>query len=81
MSQHAAALGTALDRLETGDWEAAHALAQDDPSALGAWVHALLHRIEGDPGNAGYWYARAGRAPFEGSTDEEIRAIRAALGA
>jgi hypothetical protein len=44
-----------------GDWEAAHEAAQGDATANGAWVHAYLHRKEGDPGNAGYWYGRAGR--------------------
>jgi hypothetical protein len=50
-----------------GDWAAAHVCAQDDPSRAGSWVHAYLHRKEGDAGNAGYWYARAGRpAPASG---------------
>jgi hypothetical protein len=50
-----------------GDWEAAHNAAQDDHSKAGSWVHAYLHRKEGDDGNAGYWYARAGRrVPAEG---------------
>jgi hypothetical protein len=45
-----------------GDWERAHcAVQQDAHSPDGAWVHAYLHRKEGDDGNAGYWYARAGR--------------------
>ena len=44
-----------------GDWEAAHQCAQDDHSRDGSWVHAYLHRKEGDLGNAGYWYSRAGR--------------------
>lgn len=44
-----------------GDWETAHACAQEDESPAGAWVHAYLHRKEGDLGNAGYWYARAAR--------------------
>ena len=44
-----------------GDWAAAHAEAQGDHSREGSWVHAYLHRKEGDRGNAGYWYARAGR--------------------
>ena len=72
-------LKDALDRLEAGDWEGAHALAQDDTSAAGAWLHAHLHRVEGDAANAGYWYRRAGRAPFEGSEDEERAALRASL--
>lgn len=44
-----------------GDWDRAHACAQDDAGRDGAWVHAYLHRKEGDRGNAGYWYARARR--------------------
>ena len=44
-----------------GDWEAAHQCAQDDTSRAGSWVHAYLHRKEGDRGNAGYWYGRAAR--------------------
>ncbi|MBI5693844.1 MAG: hypothetical protein HZC55_27530 [Verrucomicrobia bacterium] len=44
-----------------GDWSAAHACAQADESRDGSWVHAYLHRKEGDLANAGYWYARAGR--------------------
>ncbi len=52
-----------------GDWEAAHNRAQEDHSREGSWVHAYLHRKEGDEGNAGYWYARAGRrAPAGGTT-------------
>jgi hypothetical protein len=45
-----------------GDWERAHTCAQEDEGQAGAWVHAYLHRKEGDLGNAGYWYRRAGRA-------------------
>ncbi len=44
-----------------GDWDQAHKLAQKDNSPAGAWVHAYLHRVEGDESNAGYWYARAGK--------------------
>ena len=44
-----------------GDWEAAHDAAQADKSKAGSWVHAYLHRKEGDEGNAGSWYALAGR--------------------
>jgi hypothetical protein len=45
-----------------GDWTTAHDQVQDDNSADGAWVHAYLHRVEGDQFNAAYWYRRAGRA-------------------
>jgi hypothetical protein len=44
-----------------GDWTTAHDQVQDDDSADGAWVHAYLHRVEGDQFNAAYWYRRAGR--------------------
>jgi hypothetical protein len=62
-----------------GDWDAAHghAQAQDDPA--GAWVHAYLHRKEGDISNAGYWYRRAGRPDASGSLDEEWEAIATEL--
>lgn len=58
-----------------GDWEAAHHAVQDDLSVEGAWVHAYLHRKEGDQGNARYWYTRAGRPLFEGSLENEWRDI------
>ena len=45
-----------------GDWAAAHEAAQGEESAECAWVHGYLHRKEGDPGNASYWYRRAVRA-------------------
>jgi hypothetical protein len=44
-----------------GDWDTAHRVAQDVEDAEGAWVHAYLHRKEGDLANAGYWYRRANR--------------------
>ena len=55
-----------------GDWDAAHAATQqDEQHPDSAWVHAYLHRKEGDLGNAGYWYARAGRPmPASGVTLE-----------
>ncbi|MBW6528736.1 hypothetical protein KZ813_17990 [Sphingomonas sp. RHCKR7] len=62
-----------------GEWEAAHAIAQDDLSAAGAWVHAWLHRLEGDDANAAYWYRRAGRVAAAGPTEDEARAITTAL--
>ena len=44
-----------------GEWEKAHDIAQDIDTKMGSWIHALLHLIEGDLGNAGYWYSRAGK--------------------
>lgn len=57
------------------DWESAHNIAQDIPSADGSWIHAFLHRREGDEGNAAYWYRRAGRPVARGSLQEEWRQI------
>ncbi|MCC3159212.1 hypothetical protein LJ737_18365 [Hymenobacter sp. 15J16-1T3B] len=64
-----------------GHWDAAHDLAQqDETDRLACWLHAYLHRREGDLANAGYWYRRAGRARFAGSEAEEWQAlVQAAL--
>ncbi len=51
----------ALWYLKKGDWEKSHAIAQDLHDAHGAWIHALLHLVEGDLSNARYWFAEAGR--------------------
>jgi hypothetical protein len=63
----------------TGDWDAAHRVAQDVETADGAWVHAYLHRKEGDVGNAAYWYRRAGRPAASDSLEAEWQAIAAVL--
>ena len=44
------------------DWEGSHDIAQEMHTNLGSWIHAYLHRKEGDEFNAGYWYRKAGRA-------------------
>ncbi|RMH54837.1 MAG: hypothetical protein D6685_14440 [Bacteroidetes bacterium] len=62
-----------------GDWDRAHRLVQDDPSAEAARVHAYLHRKEGDAGNAAYWYRRAGQPRCTDSLDDEWRALVEAL--
>lgn len=56
-----------------GDWTGAHAMSQvnDGNSRSGAWVHAYLHRKEGDESNAAYWYARAGRPVATGDFKQE----------
>ena len=72
----------ALWRDASGDFDEAHKLAQGDHSREGAWVHAYLHRKEGDSGNAAYWYRKAGRAfPVEPLESEWERIARALLGA
>lgn len=62
-----------------GDWERAHELAQSDPSQEGSWVHAYLHRVEGDLSNAGYWYRLAGKEKPDSSLDDEWTEIAKAL--
>jgi hypothetical protein len=62
-----------------GDWEHAHEVAQEIGSADGAWVHAYLHRREGDQSNAAYWYRQAGQPIRHGDLDDEWRAIVKAL--
>lgn len=69
----------ALELAAKGDWDGAHALVQDDASPEAAWVHAHLHRVEGDLSNAAYWYRRAGKPEAAGDLDEERRAIGQAL--
>ncbi len=62
-----------------GDWDRAHKLAQAQNDPDGAWVHAYLHRVEGDLPNAAYWYRRAGKPEASSGLDEEWDAIAAAL--
>ncbi|BCS31050.1 hypothetical protein TBR22_A02500 [Luteitalea sp. TBR-22] len=61
------------------DWHGAHATVQDLETRDAAWVHAYLHRKEGDASNARYWYTRADRPVFRGSLHEEWDAIVTAL--
>ncbi|MBV9980587.1 MAG: hypothetical protein JO365_11415 [Bradyrhizobium sp.] len=62
-----------------GDWSKAHNIVQDEQSADAAWVHAYLHRVEGDLGNAGYWYRRAGKPAASDSLEAEWARIASAL--
>ena len=84
MSQ--AQIHAALDYLKAGDFqfgaevEEAHRICQmHEGEELFDWVHALVHRIEGDDGNADYWYRRAGRARLAGSVEDEVQTIRETL--
>jgi len=60
-------------------WQKAHKLVMDEESAECAWVHAYLHRVEGDLDNARYWYRQAHRKPATGELADEWDAIVAAL--
>ena len=74
------ALGRALDLLATGAWQPAHEIVQKDTSVLAAWLHGLVHTLEGDLDNARYWYRKADRDfPGPDAVHEEIAAARTAL--
>jgi hypothetical protein len=62
-----------------GEWGEAHKIVQDEETADAAWVHAYLHRVEGDLGNAGYWYRQAGQPVAKDSLETEWERIASAL--
>ena len=62
-----------------GDWDAAHRIVQDENTPDAAWVHAYLHRVEGDLSNAGYWYRQAGQPVAKDSLEVEWERIASAL--
>jgi hypothetical protein len=62
-----------------GDWDAAHKIVMNEESKDAAWVHAYLHRVEGDLPNAGYWYRTAAKPVASGTLEAEWAAIAAAL--
>ncbi len=71
----------AVDHAINGDWDQAHTLCQSLTGDTTAdWLHAVLHKIEGDEGNARYWYRRCGQA-YEAwpNPDDELNAIKAVL--
>ncbi len=62
-----------------GEWERAHGIVMDEDDADAAWVHAHLHRFEGNISNARHWYRRAGHPVATGPLEAEWEAITAAL--
>lgn len=76
-----AALTQALARAQAGDWRGAHEIVQQHEGDVRAdWLHAVLHRIEGDLGNARYWYRRCGQTlPALESPEVELARIADAL--
>ncbi|HKU87708.1 MAG TPA: hypothetical protein VJV77_15335 [Casimicrobiaceae bacterium] len=74
------ALNTAIRHLQRGDFNKAHAIVQNDNTEMGCWAHGIVHMLEGDLGNARYWYRRAGRPfPRERDASVEIDALVTAL--
>ena len=76
-----AELTRAVELALAGDWTGAHEIVQqDEEDATSCWIHAVLHKIEGDAGNSRYWYRRAGQS-YEAYPDAraELAAIKAVL--
>ena len=74
-------LTRAVELAIAGDWKSAHEIVQqDEADATSCWIHAVLHKIEGDASNSRYWYRRAGQA-YESYPDAkaELAAIKAVL--
>jgi hypothetical protein len=71
----------AVELALTGDWEGAHQLVQQyESDAAAAWIHAVLHKMEGDLSNSGYWYRLAGQMDhFDDEPQAELMAIQAKL--
>jgi hypothetical protein len=71
----------AVDRALAGAWDDAHGIVQrDEADPTAAWIHAVLHKIEGDASNARYWYRRAGRMDrIDDEPMAELRSVRGEL--
>ena len=73
-------LGRVIELLAAGSWQPAHEIVQKDESVLAAWLHGIVHTLEGDLENARYWYRRAGRDfPGPDAVQAEIVAARRSL--
>ena len=80
MTEAAASLDRALELLAEGRWQQAHEIVQKDESALAAWLHGIVHILEGDLDNAQYWYRKTDRAfPGAAAVSDELAAAREAL--
>ena len=68
----------AIDLALSNQWEAAHSLVQQyENDATAAWIHAVLHKIEGDDSNSRYWYRQAGKlSHFSDNPTDELAGIR-----
>jgi argininosuccinate lyase len=69
-----------LNLLRAGEWDRSHRIAQADPTALGSWLHGIVHMAEPDESNSRYWYRQANRSfPGMAALTDEMAAIEAAL--
>ncbi len=81
MTNITAELNNALDLDRSGDWNAAHRIVQEIESTESYWIHAYLHRKEGDLANSQYWYHKAGKAMPQYDLDQEWSALHVHIGA
>jgi len=77
MSNNTAQLKIAVEAALAGDWDKSHNIAQDYSDPIANWIHAVLHKIEGDIWNSNYWYARTAGKKYEDFADaqEELQNI------
>jgi len=74
-------LTRAIDLALAGEWDQAHKIVQNIDDKTAYWIHAVLHKIEGDQSNSMYWYSRAGKpGQFKMDATEELQVIRNELG-
>jgi len=67
----------AIDLALAGNWEQAHKIVQNIEDKTAYWIHAVLHKIEGDRSNSVYWYSQAGKpGQFKIDATEELQVIR-----
>mgnify|MGYP003488119283 FL=1 len=69
------ALLLAVQAALEGDWDQSHKIAQDYSDPMANWIHAVLHKIEGDEWNSRYWYARTDGKKYEGYSDANAELI------
>ena len=81
MIDHKQACIQATDLALSGEWDKAHAIVQEINTDFAQWIHAVLHKIEGDEPNSRYWYSRSGLKTFEDyiDSDQELSAIKEEL--
>jgi hypothetical protein len=77
---HKTELLRAIELASNGEWDEPHRIVQQYNDTFACWIHAVLHKIEGDEENSRYWYARAGK-PFNSSSNhkDELQQIRTSL--
>ena len=78
MIEHKQVCIEAIDLALSGKWDEAHSIVQEINTDFAQWIHAVLHKIEGDESNSRYWYNRSGLKAYESynDSDEELLVIK-----